>query len=373
MTPPGQPAPSDAAPPGGELAETLAALRREVEDLRAAASRRAVVEQAKGVLVARHGISLDDAFDRLRQTAQRDGVRLVEAAAAVVGVPVLAARPPADTQSGPVSALLDSAAGESGEGDEAARLILDLLAGRRVQTVSLFRVSGDAALRLVGHTGFTGDLISAWRSIPLAIDVPHCRAVLGREPVWLPDAAAQVARFPAMAEVPWATEAMAAVPVLDAGPVIGVVGLGWTRAQDFAEPAVQEITSTVARVAPLLLRSVVPADPETAWLDAVLGVHFDPWILLVAVPSADGVVRDFVVDAVSSQVRRGSAWRGRRMRELWPSMAQTRTVLGALAGRGGTWSSTVAEPSEAPWGEPGTSVLAVRLGRRVVVVWRGGG
>jgi AmiR/NasT family two-component response regulator len=59
-------------------------LRAELDGLREAMRNRAVIEQAKGVLAARHGIDPDAAFDRLRGESQRCNVRLAELAAAVV-------------------------------------------------------------------------------------------------------------------------------------------------------------------------------------------------------------------------------------------------------------------------------------------------
>ncbi|MCB0920973.1 MAG: ANTAR domain-containing protein [Actinobacteria bacterium] len=60
--------------PDTPLTETVAALGKEVRDLRAAARMRAVIEQAKGVLVERHGISLDEAFAQLRSMSQEHNV-----------------------------------------------------------------------------------------------------------------------------------------------------------------------------------------------------------------------------------------------------------------------------------------------------------
>jgi AmiR/NasT family two-component response regulator len=61
-------------------------LRRftEYHDLQGAFGRRAVIEQAKGMLMARHGISSDQAFDLLRNHSQHGGGRLSDIAAAVV-------------------------------------------------------------------------------------------------------------------------------------------------------------------------------------------------------------------------------------------------------------------------------------------------
>jgi chromosome segregation ATPase len=59
-------------------------LRAECDGLREAMRNRAAIEQAKGILAARHGIDPDVAFDRLRGESQRRNVRLAELAAALV-------------------------------------------------------------------------------------------------------------------------------------------------------------------------------------------------------------------------------------------------------------------------------------------------
>ncbi len=52
--------------------------------IRGAFGRRAVIEQAKGILMARHSINADKAFERLRDHSQRNGRKLSDVAAAVV-------------------------------------------------------------------------------------------------------------------------------------------------------------------------------------------------------------------------------------------------------------------------------------------------
>lgn len=60
-------------------------LRRfaEYHSLNGAFARRATIEQAKGILMAVHGIDEQDAFDRLRGHSQRTGRRLIDVADAV--------------------------------------------------------------------------------------------------------------------------------------------------------------------------------------------------------------------------------------------------------------------------------------------------
>jgi AmiR/NasT family two-component response regulator len=56
----------------------------EYQNLQGAFGRRALIEQAKGVLMARHSISADKAFERLRDHSQQNGRKLSDVAAAVV-------------------------------------------------------------------------------------------------------------------------------------------------------------------------------------------------------------------------------------------------------------------------------------------------
>jgi AmiR/NasT family two-component response regulator len=56
----------------------------EYQNLQGAFGRRALIEQAKGVLMARHSINADKAFERLRDHSQQNGRKLSDVAAAVV-------------------------------------------------------------------------------------------------------------------------------------------------------------------------------------------------------------------------------------------------------------------------------------------------
>jgi AmiR/NasT family two-component response regulator len=55
----------------------------EYHDLQGAFGRRAMIEQAKGILMARHSIDAAKAFEMLRDHSQRHGQKLVEVAEAV--------------------------------------------------------------------------------------------------------------------------------------------------------------------------------------------------------------------------------------------------------------------------------------------------
>ncbi len=395
---------TDSAAADQPLAETVAALSKEVRDLRASARMRAVIEQAKGVLVERHSITLEEAFARLRTMSQKHNVRLVEVAATVVGVAIPEVEDPVTTyadsvlskelpaskaisgtwralreqpeiKAGVVTAIMDSLAGATSQGDEAAQLLLEVLAQHEVAALLVYRCGLDGSLRLVGQVGIPGDLVSSWRHIPPSTDIPYTRSVIENRSLFFGSREERIAEFPASSRARGGYAATATVPVVDEGEVIGVVGLVWHDEQSFDDVRRKSVERTVQRITPLLLRNVVFADPELDWLNTLLRLHLDPWLLMEAVVSADGVVRDFVIQdvAVAAGVP-AQGWIGHRLLEIWPFLAGD-PVLGALlslAQTGGSWSSMTTTESAAPWGEPDTEIRAVRLGQRMAVVWRSG-
>lgn len=383
------------------LVDTVVALREEIQGLRTKAQFRAIIEQAKGVLVERHHMTLDEAFDRLRAMSQEHNVRLVEVAATVVGValpeeaanvpglsehvlrdrlPVSPAASPAwralaqepDVRAGVLMALIDSVAGASGPGDVAAQLLSDLLAPQGAVGVTLYRLAADGSLRLVGQAGIPVDVSSSWHSIPPARNIPYIRAAVDDQAYFWEDRDMRAAEFPASVSNDSTFEATAIVPVHDEGSVVGVVGVMWDNRQYFDQERTAEIAATVRRVAHLLLRNARAMDPELEWLTALLGMQMDPWLLLEAIPSSDGLTRDFVVKDASSLVSEVNTWFGRRLFEVQPSLAGDRigrSLLG-LSRTGGLWTMTVAVTSDGPWGTPGTRIRALRMGDRLVLVWR---
>jgi response regulator NasT len=68
----------------------------EYRNLRGAFGRRAVIEQAKGILMALHSVDADRAFELLREHSQHNGHKLADVAAAVVESHGLLVPPTAD-------------------------------------------------------------------------------------------------------------------------------------------------------------------------------------------------------------------------------------------------------------------------------------
>jgi response regulator NasT len=68
----------------------------EYHNLQGAFARRALIEQAKGVLMARRGVEADEAFELLRAQSQHTGEKLSQVAAAVLSSHRLLAPPAAE-------------------------------------------------------------------------------------------------------------------------------------------------------------------------------------------------------------------------------------------------------------------------------------
>jgi AmiR/NasT family two-component response regulator len=67
-----------------EVADELAALHRENDQLRRALTSRATIDQAKGILMAKHGGPPEEAFRRLVRMSQDTNVPLRDVASALV-------------------------------------------------------------------------------------------------------------------------------------------------------------------------------------------------------------------------------------------------------------------------------------------------
>ncbi|MFF4252090.1 ANTAR domain-containing protein [Streptomyces sp. NPDC001663] len=78
-----EPGPPSASAVALERAEQLDVLREEVEQLRQAIASRPVIDQARGVLMATHSCTSDEAWNILREASQRSNIKLHTVAAAV--------------------------------------------------------------------------------------------------------------------------------------------------------------------------------------------------------------------------------------------------------------------------------------------------
>jgi serine phosphatase RsbU (regulator of sigma subunit)/PAS domain-containing protein len=345
-----------ASEPAEALAAVVAKLRAELAGVRTAMRNRAVIEQAKGVLVERLGITPDEGFDQLVRLSQRSNVKLVEVAAAIVGTTA------PDPQAPAVSELIDdelrehvartraratparprepARAGRVARGSKGARQLPpvdalraqhQLLCSRIATAHTLDEVAeairvaaaawpqpattivtvleADGAQRLAGASGVSPQVRSQWSRMPPDVDVPVTVAVRNREPILLPDPATVRRHFPHLQSIPVHTEALFATPLQADGRIVGVLGLSW------AEPlrADEDTRRYLAQLADPVTRKVIELTGDSAaeeaakqpaqdWLQLVLESLHHAGMLLDPV-SQDGLVTDFRMAYINGLAR----------------------------------------------------------------------
>jgi hypothetical protein len=382
------------------LAATVESLTREIEGLVRAGRLRAVVEQAKGVLIEREGLGVDQAFDRLREISQQQNARLVDVAATIVGVrvpedttidvddQVLPAQlQPSEATSGQWRAVRDHPRARRGaadvavaamaesesDGDRAARLLVDLLAPTGVAAAVLFGVASDASLRVLGQHGYPSDVVSAWRRLPLDLDLPLTRAVNDGIPVFLGSHDDLVDQFPGLAHQRPQHEALAVVPIWDLGARIGSIGLAWAQRQVFTTTERQRVLNVVRRAGTPMVRNLRGEDADLGVMTTVLRLVRDPWMVLL-IRSAD--CGGLVVESVSAEVPDGGRLVGHPLLASFPGLAADVDLcvdLVRLAQDGGYLHAARPDslsPTTAPWDPGPVTLRATRVGPRLVLSWQ---
>lgn len=266
--------------------------------------------------------------------------------------------------------------GPSTEGNEAARLLVDLLAGVGVEAALLFGTVADNSLQVLGQQGYSADTVSAWRRIPLSLDVPLTRAVTSGVPVFVGSTDDLLEQFPALERPEDVYEALAVVPVWDGEQRVGCLGFSWRDPQPFDDDQRQRVLSITRRAGAVLLRNVQADDPDRAYLTSVLHLVRDPWMVLA--PADDPRPESLLIEWVSADLKGGAEIVGLRLLAAFPGVAADRSMLDELmrlARYGGRFvrATQSAGVTTAPWDlEPGR-LRAVRAGRRVVLTWHAAG
>ncbi|MEU7062395.1 SpoIIE family protein phosphatase [Streptomyces sp. NPDC053429] len=414
-----------AAPEVLALAKVVARLRAEIASLEALASTAAVLERAKGVLMARRGVSADEAYDALVEAAEGHGRTLMEECWITLGT----SRSQRVPEPGPARVLLPSKGPEhagsvfssgrylargsrtggvraAGGGADDTRRLLAALAGRLadartaddiaeylresltgsfgVEGVMIYSMAGAGRLELAGHAGIDPDVVGQWRDIPPLANIAALDAMTGEEPVWLEDAAADAERYQLIGGNPRRWPSRAWIPVPGAGgPADLVVGFFRGRPGPFDAHARTVLGEAAALCAGPLhaVRSplTVPPDHEVAAIQAVFEALPGTAILLSPLRTPTGEVEDYRIEAaapgsVDIAGRRGKELVGRRVLETYPTVAGTSLWQGYLDALT-TGTTYVGEPfsyQEVVAGVPEQStysVRATRLGGRLVVTW----
>ncbi len=100
--------------------------------------------------------------------------------------------------------------------------------------------------RAVGY----GDVVDAWRRIPIDAGLPISEAARRGEPVFLSTGETRLKAFPRSAAIPVQHEGLAALPLLAGGRAVGVLGLSFTETHHF-QPDERALLVTVAQLCAL--------------------------------------------------------------------------------------------------------------------------
>ncbi|MFB6395531.1 ANTAR domain-containing protein [Polymorphospora lycopeni] len=395
------------------LAAVVEQLRAERDGLRTAMRGRAIIEQAKGVLMARERITAEEAFDRLRRVSQRTNVRLVEVAARTVArvappptvgrLRAAAARPsvPAEDDGTTAPATPDRDDGRAGtdrlvahsrhllmvtrvDAAEAYDDLVEALAETGPDwpgpgSVVLALTEPDGALRVVAARGIPAELASQWARIPPQIDTPLTDAARDRSPVLLPDRDAVRRTYPRLLELNARLAACAALPLTHRGRLLGVVGLTWRVPVDLdhtRQTYLMAAADVVARGVVRLTGGAGAAPPD--WIRAVLDASVVPAAALRArragAEPADFEFAQFNDLAARCADRHGVRLAGTTLLTALPGVGPgelfpfCRDVLTDGLPR----SLAGVRPPTAQEGQPGGGyeVRAARLGDLVLMSWR---
>lgn len=320
--------------PGLPLVSLVEQLRTERDGLRRAMRTRALIEQAKGILMAADGITADEAFLRLRARSQHSNVRLVDVAAALIAdstpPPVADARadlparrswpvtrlpagtrepdpqaapptggppPPAESALHAQHLLLASHLSEATGYDDVIAALDSTTAGWPAPaSVVLALPEPDGALRVVASHGLSPAVASQWSRVPPQVDVPLTATARTGAPTWLANAGELRRAYPIMLEMNPALLGSATLPLTVDDRLLGVLGLTWADPVDLDDLRRCYLRAAAGVVAEAVDRLSSPDGADRTrqagqlWVRVVLDAALTPAALLTTVRAGVDVV-----------------------------------------------------------------------------------
>ncbi|WP_318199910.1 SpoIIE family protein phosphatase [Streptomyces sp. SCL15-4] len=383
-------------------AEVVARQRAELDRLRDQAAASAIVERAKGALMAVTGCAPDAAHQELLQRAKDGNRTLIEQCWLTLGTlppprerPAHPAPAPAavtEGRSGPAHngdltellAALGRALVRVGSPHELAGCLLERLAPEvDADAVLLYERLPEDGLALVGHAGVEPVLAAQWRHVPPVTGLPALEALRSGRPCWLEHPAEDRTRYLLIGPPPerWLTRAWLPVPEGDTARV----ALGVLRRRDAPfSPRERELLRAVARLCAGRLRAFDSPCTATAGdisqtVQAVFDALPGPAVLLTPLRAASGEVTDYRITAATPEAADvfgppGRDLVGRHLLRSYPSVAGAPLRRGCLRAleTGEPYESEPFAYRDAAGTAPGTATYTVRaapLGEGLVVTW----
>jgi serine phosphatase RsbU (regulator of sigma subunit) len=409
-------------------AEVIARQRAELDRLRHQVATAAVVERAKGALMALTGCTPDAADEELLQRAKAANRTLLEECWITLGglVPPLRAtvRDPRSATAAPDTSSYDhaepgvpdtrntaddhgtpddetaytdpdddgfAALGRLGEDlvhvgtpQELAGCLLEHLAPDvEADAIMLYRQLPAGGLELIGHAGIDDTLAAQWCRVPPLGGIAALDALRDREPRWLEDIETDRERYLLIGDPPerWHSRAWLPVPVGDTSDVC--IGVLRGRGGPFSS-SVRHLLRAVARLCAGRLRAFGTQQEQSAGdaadtAQAVFGSLPGAAMLLTPLRTQSGEVEDYRVDAATAEAvdvlgRTGDELVGRRILECFPSMAGEELWQGCLRtlATGEPYEGEPFAHPEVVVGATGLSLYSVRvarLGGGLVLTW----
>ncbi|MET8575890.1 SpoIIE family protein phosphatase [Streptomyces sp. NPDC005012] len=373
----------------------------------------AVLERAKGVVMALTGVTADAAHAELLRRARDAGRTLLDECwitldRAMDRPPVAAASRRTPSIPSPASPVRESSPASWGSAPaptedagaallrqvgralvsvrtpmELARRLREHLADSLgVEAVAVFTALPGGGLELSGHAGVAGELADRWRETPPPEGSPVAAVVETREPYWpVGSAGAAPSRRPGDPAGAWDSGAW--LPVGTGDRPAAALGLLPHAGRPFP-PRTRELLRAVARLCSGALgasgpRTRLSEDASRPTVQAVLGALPEAALALAPLRAASGQVEDYRIEAASPAVvgltgLGGQDLVGLRLLESFPALADEHTwqgLLHALATGEPFEGDPMAYPS--PDGDsaelPTFAVRARRLGDGLLLTW----
>ncbi|MDF3299009.1 SpoIIE family protein phosphatase [Streptomyces tropicalis] len=376
----------------------------------------AVVERAKGALMALTGCSPQAAHEELLQRARAAHQTLVEECWVTLGTlatplthaadeaaeepcgpaspapgfpagPLPAGSvPPAGQEAGDAAVLagLGRALVRVGTPQDLARCLLEHLdAPAAADGVMIYRRLPAGGLELIGHAGIGETVAGSWRHVPPMSGVAALEALDAREERWLEDLAAEGRRYALIGEPPERWPSRAWLPVVRGGSAEVAIGVLRRRGGPVPERTRELLRGAVrlcaGRLRAFTARPERPAQGADPSVRALFAALPGTTVLLTALRSASGEVEDYRVEAATARTvdvtgRSGADLTGLRVLECWPGLADGplwRGLHGALTGGEPYESRPFAQQDLVAGGQELSAyrVRAVRLGDGLLVTW----
>ncbi|AKN73995.1 protein phosphatase [Streptomyces sp. PBH53] len=331
------------------LVKVVARQRAEMARLRDLAATSAVLERAKGVLMAVTGCTPGAAHEELARRARDANRTLLEQCWLTLGT-LPPGQEPAGPPAPPPAAVGSGGSAPAGRTDlaevlgrvgrdlvrvgsphELAGRLLDHLAPQAgADAVMLYERLPEGGLRLIGYAGLDPTLAAQWRQVPPLDGMPALDALRSGEPCWLEDIATDRTRYLLIGDPPerWLSRAWLPMPAGDASHV--ALGVLRRRGGPF-EPRERELLRAAARLCAGRLRAFddppagAPGDVAQT-VQAVFDALPGATILLSPLRSPTGEVEDYRIDAATPEAvdvfgRTGRDMVGRHILESYPSVA----------------------------------------------------